>query len=137
MMMVAGSDGRPMTVSGGVFNTNLAAGIRTGQFRFNSDGTSTIAGVGASGSIANWYSQTLAGVGSSYWIRYTLISSLTTTTSGMTSGTWYKLDTTPLLTINNSGVGTEATGSGTIDISGDGSTVLTTGTVTWDVGYTP
>lgn len=133
-----GSFGRANPVNGSVRNTSLTPGIRTGQFNFNSNGTSNVSGAGAAGSVSNWFSIVQAGIGSSYWVRFTQTSNVFTTVSGLTSGTWTAIGAGVSLTLQNSGIGTEGIGDGTIELSPDGgTTIVSTGSVSWDVGYTP
>jgi hypothetical protein len=130
--------------SGGVINTSFGAalssvnyvspGIRSASVTFNPDGTvSAVHG----GSPANWYLPTIGGIGSGWSVRVTGTAAGTTIT-GMASGTWYSIATPQTVAYANSAANGEAIGTAAVAFSPDGgSTVISAGSITWDVGYAP
>ena len=102
-----------------------------------SDGTWTVDS-GSLGNLAsgNWATPTTTGIGSSYWVRYTLNS-----TSGSSTGTtwttttgWLALSSTrtALVTASSPTVNRTRTAAYTVDIASDsaGTTIVSTSTIT-------
>lgn len=67
---------------------------------FNSDGTISTTDYYIQGP-STWYGATLAGIGASYEIRFTLNSG-TAWSAGLVSGTWYSLSTARSLSMTSS-----------------------------------
>ena len=122
--------------SASVIGDGAATGApSSGTVQFNSDGTilltasNTTPGFGPS----SWYATPVAGVGSSYWIRWTLTAG--TFTTG-TAGSWLSLATGASVgKAVGSGVGA-ASATFTVQIASDsaGTTILST-SAGWVVGY--
>lgn len=92
---------------------------------FNSDGTITTADYYIQGP-ATWYGATLAGIGSSYEIRFVLNSG-TAWSAGLVSGTWYSLSAARSLSLTSS---TEVSNNITVSIRETATgNVVTTGTL--------
>lgn len=100
----------------------------TATLTFNTDGTITYfkENFNTTGP-ATWYGSTLAGVGSSYEIRFTLTSG-DAWDAGLTSGTWYALSSARAISLTASTVDKSSnvnfdirlTSSGVIQTSGSG-----------------
>ena len=119
--------------------TSAAVGTRTASIRFYADGTSGVISSGSLSAGANWYSTTTAGIGGGWYVRLTTISN-SNTNLGYTSGTWYLIGSGTGISIGftNSGTSLEGIGSAHVDFSPDnGTTIISSGTVSWDVGYVP
>lgn len=114
----------------GVYGDTPSPGTAFADLIFYSDGTidaSTNAGTVSAGS---WATPTTAGIGSSYWIRFTETGSYSTTTvTGSTRGVWLQLSTSRLY-----GVSRGIIGAGgryyTVEIASDsaGATIVATAT---------
>lgn len=84
----------------------------------------------------NWFLPTTVGVGTSWWIRATLVSPLNTTTGGSAFGTWLQLNAVRSWGFTNSAPALTATGSVTFDWSPDaGATISLTTTSTYAAGF--
>ena len=138
MLSAAGGLGAVVTSlgAGNVIGDGLAAGgPSSGTVQFNSDGTIllTASFAGAATGPANWYAPPVSGVGSSYWVRWTLTAG--TFTTG-TAGVWLSLATGASVGKSlGSGTGA-ASATFTVQIASDaaGATILSTSTG-WVVGY--
>ena len=122
--------------AGNVIGDGLATGgAASGVVQFNSDGTIllTASFAGAATGPANWYAAPVSGVGSSYWVRWTLTGG--TFTTG-TAGAWLSLASGASVGKSlGSGTGA-ASATFTVQIASDaaGVTILSTSTG-WVVGY--
>jgi len=121
--------------AGSVIGDGLATGsAASGVVQFNSDGTIllTASSSGPTSGPANWYAAPVAGVGSSYWVRWTLTAG--TFTTG-TAGSWLSLATGASVGKNFTGTGA-ASATFTVQIASDaaGVTILST-SAGWVVGY--
>lgn len=97
----------------------------TVQISFNTNGTITTADYYIAGP-TTWYDSTVAGIGSSYEIRFTLNSG-TAWDSGLVSGTWYSLSSVRSLAMTSS---TEVSNNITVSIRETATgTIVTTGTL--------
>lgn len=97
----------------------------TVQISFNTNGTITTADYYIQGP-ATWYGSTVAGIGSSYEIRFTLNSG-TAWDAGLVSGTWYSLSSVRSLAMTSS---TEVSNNITVSIRETATgTIVTTGTL--------
>jgi len=117
-----------------VQNTSASAGIRNGGFSLAADGTVTK--TNASGD-STWYSSApVAGIGSNYWVKLTINSSVNTSMSGSATGTVLALSGAPGWSFANNASNKEGTGSFTLTFYSDsgGTSVVGTNTGTWDVG---
>lgn len=121
--------------AGSVIGDGLATGsAANGVVQFNSDGTIllTASSSGPTSGPSNWFATTTAGVGSSYWVRWTLTAG--TFTTG-TAGSWLSLATGASVGKNFTGTGA-ASATFTVQIASDsaGTTILST-SAGWVVGY--
>jgi hypothetical protein len=103
---------RPVLVTSGVVSplnitdairTTVSPTVATATVDFNSDGTGTSTAAISGTNSWSWYSPTTTNIGSSFWIRATLVSG-TTPTSG-TMNTWISLSTGPNWSNTLSGTG--------------------------------
>lgn len=142
MALLGAKSGGPISFSASLVSTlSGTTGIRSAGFTLNSDGTSstsrTSGGTGTA-TCGPWYfPNPTAGVGSLYWCKLTISSQSNTTISGAVNtvqsvggSSW---------TFSSSATNVEGTGSGTVTIYADsgGTIVVATGSVGWDVGFTP
>lgn len=133
VLAAAGARGTLTGSAGGVVNTSVATGIRTGTFALVNDGTFT--GTGSGG--GNWFTPTVAGIGSSWSARWVTNTSTTTTVTG-TVGSFVSLSSGTSWGMSNTATNNEGTGTATISFSPDGGTTIAgTMAVSWDVGFTP
>lgn len=137
------SQGAPINFSAGLGNTLISTGVRSASFTLINDGTSTVgkSGTGGSGSLfcGPWFSPApTAGVGSQYWCKLVLGSNSGTVVSGSAVNTVMTVGGSGW-TFTSSGATTEGTGAATVNIYADagGTILVATGSVSWDVGYTP
>lgn len=134
MALLASQGGLLNGVGGTINNASAASGIRSASVNVATDGTYTFTGPGTTN--GNWYSPTTTGIGSSWWVKFTVASSTNSTNSG-SIGSWTQLTSTVGVSASNSSASVEGTGSFTVQFSPDGgTTVAATGTVNWDVGMT-
>lgn len=141
-VLVAAKSGGPISFSASLVSTlSGTTGVRSAGMTLNSDGTSstsrTSGGTGTA-TCGPWYSPNpTTGVGSNYWCKLTISSQTNTTISGAVNtvqsvggSSW---------TFSSSTANVEGSGSGTVTIYGDsgGTQVIQTGSVGWDVGFTP
>lgn len=113
-----------------VYGQNNAA-TAVAEIQIGSDGSmSTFRSTYGFGSLGNWRSPALSGVGSSYWVRVTETGSLgLTNATGSARGVWHQISTTRYF-----GVSTSNTGYGsktyTVQIATDsgGSNIIATKT---------
>ena len=82
-------------------------GLAFAYYLFNSNGVITYWANGVNNAaVGNWASPTTAGIGSSYWIRFTQTSSSgTSTETGSARGVWISLSISPTFGIEVSGPG--------------------------------
>jgi hypothetical protein len=82
-------------------------GLAFAYYLFNSNGVITYWANGVNNAaVGNWASPTTAGIGSSYWIRFTQTSSFgTSTETGSARGVWISLSISPTFGIEVSGPG--------------------------------
>jgi hypothetical protein len=82
-------------------------GLAFAYYLFNSNGVITYWANGVNNAaVGNWATPTTAGIGSSYWIRFTqTASSGTSTETGSARGVWISLSITPTFGIEVSGPG--------------------------------
>lgn len=102
----------------------------TASLTFNTDGTLTYFKERTSG-VTTWYGSTVAGIGSSYEIRFTLTAG-PAWNAGLVSGTWYSLSSARAVALSASTVDLESTIAVAIREAGTG-TIVTTGTVSLGV----
>lgn len=140
MALAGSSSGGIQAFSVGLSNNSVATGIRSASFTLVSDGTSTRTPNGGGSAVAgpNWYAPTTASIGSSYWVKLVINSSATTTISGSATNTVMSVSGAGW-TFTNTATNNEGTGSGTLSFYTDsgGTNLVATGSVSWDVGYTP
>lgn len=132
----------PISFSATLRNTSASTGIRSASFTLVNDGTSTTSAspAGGSQSCGPWFSPApTTSIGSSYWAKLTLGTNSGTNVSGSSVGTVVSLSSAASWTFANSGTSTEGIGSATVGIYADagGTILVTTGSVTWDVGFAP
>lgn len=110
--------------------------VRNVQLTFQPTGACSISGsVGFGGTAPSWYDPVMTGVGSGWSVRYVPGTLSNTTISGMAANTWYSIGAGITFTATNTGSAVEGTGTATIQFSPDGgTTAITLGTLTWDVG---
>lgn len=142
-VLVAIASGGPIAFSASLVNTlSGTTGVRSAGFTLNNDGTSSTSRSPSGGTgvatCGPWYfPNPTAGVGANYWCKLTISSQANTTISGAVNtvqsvggSSW---------TFSSSATNVEGTGSGTLTIYADagGTSVVATGGVGWDVGFTP
>jgi hypothetical protein len=113
--------------SASAVNTGATA---TAYCRWNSDGTKERKANGGSYIAAgNWYNPTTGGIGTTHWIKFTVLSEMGGTITG-TTGSWLQLSSARTLELARTTTG-EATATATVSIATDslGATVVATGTV--------
>jgi hypothetical protein len=103
------------------------------SLNFGSNGTTSISGSGSliSSAIPNWATPTTVGIGSSYWIRFTLSSTFGGgTDSGDAVGIWHSLSSARFRGVSRTSLGS-STRTFTVQIASDaaGSTIVSTGTL--------
>jgi hypothetical protein len=135
------AQGGPIPFSMGLSNNSAATGVRSAFFSLNSDGTTTQTPAGGGTNITGpaWYSPApTTGAATGLYCKLTINSSSGTTITGTATGSVVSLggSSWTFTSVNNV---TEGTGNGTLYIYGDsgGTNPLATGSVSWDVGYTP
>lgn len=108
MFAAAGGGGPVSNFAGNITKYVTGASACSVTVTFETDGTVTGSEGGPAGTFTNgaagdtWYEPTLAGIGSSYWIRATLTTGSAPSTGTM--NTWQQL-TSPLAWSYNSGTG--------------------------------
>jgi hypothetical protein len=110
-----------------LFGDANPGGTAYADYNFLADGTITYGSSNGSGTAGNWTTPTTAGVGSSYWIRFTETASsgAGVTVTGSTRGSWLQLSST-----RTYGLSRTANGLGyrvyTVEISSDsgGATIV-------------
>ena len=117
-------------------NTSTSPGLLSSNFGLNSNGTTTL-GTGATGSPA-WVLPTGTGVGSAFWVKLTVGSTINTTPSGDSTGTVLALSSNRSWTFTNSSGTVEGQGTFTLTFYSDagGTVVVGSGSGSWDVGQT-
>lgn len=140
-LLVAVSGGRPVNFTASLVNTSLSTGTRSAGFTLVNDGTSTTSAgpAGGSQSCGPWFVPSpSAGIGSSYWAKFTTGSSTNTNITG-TVGSVVALSSGASWSFANSATNQEGVGNATVSIYSDagGTNLVATGTVGWDVGFTP
>jgi hypothetical protein len=128
---------RANSVSAALVNTSAATGTRSASVTLGSDGTCTRSPGTAP---SNWFSPTQAGIGSLFWAKASVTSSVNTTVGGtIGTGAWTSLSGGGNFTATNSGTSVEGTGNYTISIANDsaGSNVVGSVSGSWDVGFVP
>jgi hypothetical protein len=138
-----GGGGSPINFTAGLGNTLLTTGVRSASFTLVNDGTSTVSrspgGGGGSISCGPWFSPSpTVGVGSQYWCKLVLGSNAGTVVSGSGVGSVISIGGAGW-TFTSSSTTTEGTGAATVNVYADaaGTILVATGSVSWDVGYTP
>ena len=138
-VLIASGGGRAQAFVAGLGNTSLSTGIRSAGFTLVSDGTATTSASPAGGTqtCTPWFIPTTTGIGSSYWCKFTTGSSTNTTITG-TVGSVISISGASW-TFANSATNQEGVGNATVAIYSDagGVNLVATGTVNWDVGFTP
>lgn len=141
------ASGGPINFSLGVSNTSAGVGVRSGAANMISDGTSTSTQHGVSGQADSpWYSP--APTTGAATPLYAKVSNLVRASTTITGGGFTSNALTNSVFSLSGGTGwgftssasnQEGTGSFTVTIYADagGTQVLATGSVSWDVGYTP
>lgn len=129
--------------SAALTSTSTATGIRGANLFLNSNGTSSVSrsGTGGTGALScgPWLAPTTTGIGSSFWAKFVPGTNTGTTITG-TINSPVSLAAGTSWGIQNSSTTVEGQGSaGVIYIYSDsgGTNLVGSGTVTWDVGYTP
>ena len=106
-------------------------GLAFAYYLFNSNGVITYWANGVNNAaVGNWASPTTAGIGSSYWIRFTQTSSSgTSTETGSARGTWISLSISPTFGVQVSGPG-YGSRTYTVEVASDsgGSNIVATKT---------
>ena len=124
----------PLGAGSAIGDGAAAGGLSSAVVQFNSDGTIllTASSTGPVSGPSSWYATPVAGVGSSYWVRWTLTAG--TFTTG-TAGAWLSLATGASVGKSLNGTGA-ASATFTVQIASDaaGATILSTSTG-WVVGY--
>lgn len=118
------------TFTNDLTNTGSTSGTYSASITFNSDGTST--------GVSSWHTPTSAGIGSQFWAKLTTSSLAMVSVSGsLAGGAWTQLSSAQGVTVSNSGIGSEGTGSYTVQFATDSAGANITGTVSGniDVGY--
>jgi len=133
MLIGSGQRGTLTGSAGSAVNTSVATGIRSATFALVNDGTFT--GTNTAG--GNWFTPTVAGIGSSWSAKLVINTQANTTITG-TLNTFLSLSGSTSWGFSNTATNNEGTGTGTISFSPDGGTT-TVGTmaISWDVGFTP
>lgn len=111
-----------------------AANSISAYIYFNSDGSITYFDPDLSYGSTNWATPTTAGIGSSYWIKVTRISGITT--SGMVSGTIYSLSSSRSIFITTAFRGQTRLAYGSIDIYSDAGGTTRVGGGNYDMNAT-
>jgi hypothetical protein len=90
-----------------IFGDTPYPGLAFAYYLFNSNGVITYWANGVNNAaVGNWASPTTAGIGSSYWIRFTQTSSFgTSTETGSARGAWISLSIAPDFGVEVSGPG--------------------------------
>ena len=106
-------------------------GLAFAYYLFNSNGVITYWANGVNNAaVGNWATPTTAGIGSSYWIRFTQTSSSgTSTETGSARGTWISLSISPTFGVQVSGPG-YGSRTYTVEVASDsgGSNIVATKT---------
>jgi hypothetical protein len=113
------------SISGTVYS---GPGPAYAEITLYSNGTAGWAGSDGSGSFTNWATPTTGGVGSSYWVRFTQTSSVSTTTeTGSARSTWVALSGSPYFGVQRN-LGGYGSRTYTIQIASDsgGSNIVAT-----------
>ena len=132
VLIAARGQGTVQAVSGDFGKTSHTTGLLTTSITINTDGTYT-QDIGSGG---NWFFPTQVGIGSSWSVRFTIVTQSQTTTGGVTFGTWLALTSARTPTFTNDTTAHEGTGTLTVAFSSDGgSTIAVTSNIQWDVGY--
>lgn len=142
-VLLASASGGPISFSASLINTlSGTTGVRSATMTLNSDGTASTSrspsGGTGTATCGPWYfPNPTTGVGSLYWCKLTINSQSNTTISGsvntvisISGASW---------TFSSSATNVEGSGSGTITVYADsgGTSPVMTGSVSWDVGFTP
>lgn len=140
-MLAAAGGGRAQGFTASLVNTSLSTGTRSAGFTLVNDGTSTTSASPAGGtqSCSAWFSPApTTGAGSLYWAKFTTGSSTNTTITG-TVGSVISLSAGAAWSFANSATNQEGVGNATVSIYSDsgGTNLIATGSVSWDVGFTP
>jgi hypothetical protein len=114
-----------------LFGDANSGGTAYAEYTIGSDGTITYGSSNGSGTAGNWTTPTTAGIGSSYWVRFTETASsgAGVTVTGSTRGSWLQLSSS-----RTYGLSRTANGLGyrvyTVEISSDsgGATIVATKT---------
>lgn len=138
------SGGIVVSWSGSTTNVSVATGGRTCGFSVVTNGT-TLHSQGSSAITTagpNWYSPTTTSIGSSYWVKATFTTTTAPSGSGNTTtgtfGSWGQITANQTWTWSTATGQTEWAGTMTLQFSlTNGGAVVGTGSVGFDVGYTP
>lgn len=106
----------------------------TASLTFNTNGTIAYFKELTSGT-QSWYGSTVAGIGSSYEIRFTLTSG-TAWDAGLVDGTWYSLSSARAVALTANTVDLQSTIAVSIREAGTG-TIVTSGTINLGVFNEP
>jgi hypothetical protein len=126
MMLILGSGGPSFPSFGGTVSALVPApSTATAGVTFGTDGSISFNGSGPAAD-TNWRRPTLAGVGSSFWVRATVNSG---TLSSGTSGSWLQLNSARSWTKTSTGAGL-LTCSITLQVASDagGTNIVSSGT---------
>lgn len=138
VMLTGFSNGSPnANFTATLYNVFGTTGARTVSLTLAGDGTVTFSGNSSSSASSNWFLPTTTGVGSSWWVQF-VDNGTTLTSHSYTSGAWTKINSSLNVQWHNSSPSTEGSGSANVYFSPDGGlTVYSSGSVSWDVGYSP
>ena len=113
-------------------NVSTVSGLRSASLTLSSDGTTTA----SNDTPVNWALTAYTGVGSGWFVKFTVSGSNVTVISG-TTGSYLSLSSGRSITFQNSSSSVEGIGTLTMDFSRDGVNSVATKTADIAVGYAP